>query len=104
MQINFNTYSISRPSFAKNSQSYNIGFNHGKNDGLIGSSSQRKQNNDFEINKEDYEKGYNRGYNIGKAGRLSNTATVSDVIQELVDSGTSREQARKFASLYLGGW
>ena len=51
-----------------------------------------------------YEKGYNKGYNVGKAGRLSDTATVNDVIQELVDNGTPRDQAIKFASQYLGGW
>ena len=104
MQITFNTYNISRPTFAQNSRSYNMGFNHGKNDGLVGARSFQKRDEDIEINSEDYEKGYNKGYNIGKAGRMSDTVTVNDVIQDLVSSGTPRKQAIEFVSQYLGGW
>ena len=104
MRITFNPYNLSRTSFSQNSQSYNWGFNHGKNDGLVGSRSNPKQDKNIEMNKEEYEKGYSRGYSIGKSQRQFDTTTISDIIQELVDNGTPREQAVYFASQYLGGW
>ena len=104
MQINFNTYKISRPSFAHDERSYNMGFNHGKNDGLVGSRSIQKKDKSIELSTDDYEKGYNNGYNLGKMQRSNDTTTVADVIQDLVNNGKTRKEATEFVAMYLGGW
>lgn len=104
MRVSLNINNFSKPSFAQKSQSYNYGFNHGKNDGLVGSRSEVTHDDKLDINVEEYEKGYNSGYNIGKSCRFSETTTVTDIIQELIDNGTPRNEAMKFVSQYLGGW
>lgn len=104
MQINFNTYKISRPSFSQDERSYNMGFNHGKNDGLVGSRSVQDKDESIELNTDDYEKGYNKGYNFGKMQRPNDTTTVADVIQDLVNNGKTRKEATEFVAMYLGGW
>ena len=99
MNISFYTTPLN---FGKDRKLYNLGYNDGKRDGLIGKNQHLK---DYP-NKTEYNEAYNKGYLKGKEERVSqtHTATVTDVIQDVVMKGKSRKEAIEFVAQYLGGW
>lgn len=100
MQIKFN---INKQSFGYSKQ-YKNGLVAGKIDGYNGKSDYKINPHYTETEQKDYETGYNVGYQKGQKSRKGNTVTTSDVIQDLVNSGTPRDQAIQFVASAFGGW
>lgn len=94
MRISFNTSYTNSINFAKNTKDYDLGYKHGKQDGLIGKYLHLQEKNLF-IDKEEYGDGYNKGYMRGKRRRVPDILTKTDILQYFVVRGMPRNKAKE---------
>ena len=94
MQISFNTSYTNSINFGKNTKSYDLGYTHGKKDGLIGKYLHLQEKKLF-VNKEEYDDGYNKGYRAGMKQRVPDVMTKTDILQYFVVRGMSRNHAKE---------